>query len=237
MRRTIVLVLTGAAVVAGLVQGGALAAPRHDAGTSSPSVSIRIEGSKRTLVPTNLVQIGSGWITRYGAPKGKCPRHSVQGALIRATHGQWKGTWNKQFGEYFISSILGEKPSGHNFWEIFVNYKAASKGACDLKLTRGEQILFADTNGKRHPSALNVIGRSERSASGVTFKLLVTGFNAHGTGKPLAGVQVNGGGIHSAPTNAHGQVDVTDNHPGPLLLRAAPKGYIRSETEVFLPSS
>ncbi|HEY1521584.1 MAG TPA: DUF4430 domain-containing protein [Solirubrobacteraceae bacterium] len=236
MRRTIVLVLTGAAVVAGLVQGGALAAPRHATAASGPAVTIRIEGARKTLVPPNLVEPGSGWITRSGAPKGKCPRRSVQGALNRATHGQWKGTWSRQFNEYFITSILGEKPPRHNFWEIFVNYKAASKGACDLKLRRGEQILFADTNGKRHPSALNVVGKSTRSASGTTFRLLLTGFNAHGTGKPLAGVRINGGGIHSAPTNSHGQVEVTDNRPGPLLLRASPTGYIRSETEVFLPS-
>jgi hypothetical protein len=236
MRRTIVLGVTGAAVIAGLVQAGALAAPRHSATSTGPAVTIRIEGARKTLVPPALVKPGSGSITRGGAPKGKCPRQSVQGALNRATHGQWRGTWSKQFGEYFISSILGEKPAHHNFWEIFVNYKAATKGACDLKLRRHEQILFADTNGKRHPSALTVIGRRKASGGGTSFRLLLTGFRANGTGKPLAGVTINGGGIHSAPTNGKGQVEVTDNHPGPLLLRAAPKGYIRSETEVFLPS-
>jgi hypothetical protein len=237
MRRTIVFVLAGAAVVGGLVQGGALAARAHGARTGGVSVSIRIEGSKRTLVPSNLVRPGSGWITRYGAPRGKCPRQSVQGALNRTTNGQWKGRWYGQYKEYFITSILGEKPSGHNYWEIFVNNRAASQGACDLKLQRGEEILFADTNGKRYPSALKVIHRYvNQSSGGVTFLVKLIGYNAHGTSKPLAGVSITGHGIQSATTNAHGQAKVADDHPGALLLRAAPKGYIRSETEVFAPS-
>ena len=235
MRRTIVVVLTGAAVVAGLVQGGALAASRH-ARATGPAVTIRIEGAKKTLVPPNLVKPGSGWITRNGAPKGKCPRQSVQGVLNRATHGQWRGKWSKQFNEYFITSILGEKPSGHNFWEIFVNYKAATKGACDLKLSRHEQIVFADTNGKRQPSALSVLGRTSTSGGGASFRLLVSGFRANGTGKPLAGITIVGKGVHSATTNAHGQAVITDDQPGPLLLRVAPSGYIRSEAEVFGPT-
>ena len=237
MRRTIVLVLTGTAVAtAALVQGGALAAPHHGATTAGPSVSIRIEGSRRTLVPSNQVRPGSGWITRFGAPRGKCPRQSVQGALNRTTSGQWKGTWNRQYEEYFITSILKEKPSGHNFWEIFVNNKAATKGACDLKLQRGEQILFADTNGKRHPSALKVTGRYSGGSGGTSFAVRLVGYNARGKAKPLPGVQITGRGIQPGTTNAQGEAKITDNHPGALLLRAAPKGYIRSETEVFLSS-
>lgn len=235
MRRTIVLVLTGAAVVAGLVQGGALAAPRQRASTSHRNILIRIEGAKRTLAPRALVHPGTGWITRGAARKGECPRQSVQGALNAATHGQWTGKWNAQFKEYFITSILGEKPSGHKFWEIFVNNKAATKGACDLKLQRSgtEQILFADTNGKLHPSAMGVI-RSTKSGSGTTFLIELVGYNAAGKAKPLAGVPITGGS-QPATTNAKGQAQVTEDHSGPLLLRSAPKGYIRSEVEVFAP--
>lgn len=235
MRRTIVLVLTGTAVVAA-VQGGALAAPRHSASTSSPSATIRIEGSKKTLLLSKQVRPGSGWITKYGAPKGKCSGSSVQGALDRATHGQWTGSWNTQFNEYFVTSILGEKPpSSHDFWEIFINNKAATKGACDLKVQGAEQILFADTDGKQTPSALAVIGQYVNKSTGAD-KLLVRliGYTAHGTTKPLAGVQITGNGIHPATTNAHGEAQVTDHHTGTLILRAAPKGYIRSETTVHV---
>lgn len=226
MRRTIVLVLTGTVVVAAaLVHGGALAA------TSSPPVAIRVEGSKKTLVLPVRVRTRSGWITRYGAPKGKCSASSAQGALSMATRGHWKGTWYSQYNEYLITSILGEKPAGHDFWEIFVNNKAASVGACDIKLQHGDQLVFADTDGKHYPSALNVISETVDRTS---FLVQLTGYNAHGKSKPLASVLITGNGIHSVKTNAKGQAEVTDHHAGQLVLRASPAGYIRSETAVHV---
>jgi hypothetical protein len=217
--RTVLALALAAAVPAGV----ALASPR----AGSPPVSIRIEGLHKTLILPKQVRTGSGWITKYGAPKGKCPARSVQGALDVATHGHWKGTWSTQYNEYFVTSILGEKPSGHDFWEIFVNNKAANKGACDLKPQRGEELLFADTDGKHNPSALDVIGRS---ADGSSFLVKLVGYNAQGRSKPLAGVRITGNGIHSATTNAHGRAEITDHHSGRLVLRASPSGYIRSET-------
>lgn len=224
MRVRTVLALALTAAVSG---GVALASPR---GASSPA-TIRIEGLTKTLLLARHVQTGSGWITKYGAPKGKCPAHSVQGALDRATQGRWKGSWNTQFNEYFITSILGEKPSGHDFWEIFVNNKAATKGACDLKLQRGERLLFADEDGKQNPAAMKA---SARAADRTPFTVRLVGYSAHGNAKPLAGVKITGNGIQAVRTNSSGAAKVTDKHLGRLVLRASPTGYIRSEAIVHV---
>ena len=41
-----------------------------------------------------------------------------------------------------MTSILGVKPTGSDFWESIVNGKPASKGVCDIKLHAGEKLLF-----------------------------------------------------------------------------------------------
>ncbi len=232
MRRTIVLVLTGTVVMA-TAAGGALAVVREGslAATSGPSVAIRIEGSHKTLVMPRLIRTGSGWITKHGAPRGKCPASSAQGALNRATHGHWKGKWYSQYNEYLITSILGEKPSGLDFWEIFVNNRAATKGACDVQLQRGEQLVFADSDGKHYPSSLTVIGELTDRTS---FLVELVGYNAHGKSKPLAGVAITANGTHSVKTNAKGQAEVNGRRGGRLVLRASPAGYIRSEATVHV---
>jgi hypothetical protein len=238
MRRTIVLALTGTVVVtAALVQTGALAAPRREAtltAVRSTPVTIRIEGVKKTLLlPTGVDRTGSGSITKFGAPKGKCPRRSVQGVLDRVTHGHWKGTWYSQYNEYLVTSVMGEKPSSqsHRFWELFVDDKAAAKGACDVRLKPGERILFADTDGKHYPAELRV-PRSARSGASFTVKLL--GSSGSGKSKALAGVTVSGDGVKSGRTNTQGVAKVTANHSGRLILRASPGGYIRTEAVVHV---
>jgi hypothetical protein len=245
MRRRTVLALAGASAIAVAAGGGAialaapakLAAPAAPAGlasTSSPSATIRIEGSKKTLVPPRTVRTGSGSITKYGAPKGKCPAQSLQGALNRATHGNWKGTWYGQYNEYLITSILGEKPSGHNFWEIFINNNAATKGACDLKFQKGEKIVFADTDGKHTPASLKA-PRGAAPNSSFTVRLL--GYSSSGKSTPLAGVKITGRGIQAVRTDASGVAQVVTRGAGRLVLRAAPRGYIRTEAVVQVVAS
>jgi len=225
MRRTTVLVLAGTAVVA----AGASAVAEAGGASHGPIVTVRIEGAKKTLQRSIPIKTGTGWITKYGAPKGKCPARSAQGALDVVTHGRWKGTWSTQFNEYFVTSILGEKPAGHDFWEIFVNNTAASKGGCDLKLQRGEQLLFADTSGKDQPSALT----APRSATvGTAFAVRLVGYSSKGKARPLSGVSITGNGIRGAKTNSHGVARVSARRKGKPVLRAAPKGYIRSEAVV-----
>lgn len=223
MNRRIVLALSGAALLAlSLVADGLGAVP---------AVTIRIEGSRKTLLLPATVLPQSGFITKFGAPGGKCPANSAQGALDKATHGRWTGTWNTQYNEYFVTSILGEKPVGQDFWEIFVNNKAAALGACDIKLVAGEQLLFADESGSVNPSSLSA---PQRVTSGHQFNVRLVGYNARGKSKPLGGVGITGNGIGAVKTSRQGIATIVDTHTGALVLRTAPKGYVRTEAIVHV---
>jgi hypothetical protein len=224
MRRRTLLAPAGLLALAGLLAVAATAGALP-AG-SGPAVTIRIEGSKKTLLLPAYIKTQPGWITKYGAPRGKCSAKSAQGALDVATHGHWRGKWYATYNEYFIKSVLREKPAGSDYWEIFADNKPASTGACDLKLHRGEQLVFADTSGKKGISAL---AAPAFVSSGATFRVKLLGYSANGTSKPLAGVRIIGGGVK---TNKRGVAKITTSGRGKLVLRANPRGYIRSEAVV-----
>lgn len=222
MNRRTPFALLGAILLALAVPAGALAA--------GPAVTVRIEGKGKTLVVPTTVHAHSGFITKFGAPGGKCPDKTAQGALDVATHGHWSGTWNSQFNEYFINSILGEKPPGHDFWDIFVDNKPAQLGACDLNLHAGEQVLFADESGKVNPASLTA---PHTAMVGKPFRVKLVGYNAKGAAKPLAGVLITGnGGIIPVKTDRQGNANVIAPSVGKVVLRAGPKGYVRTEAVV-----
>lgn len=196
---------------------------------TGPAVTVRVEGLKRTLISPRVVHTHSGWITKYGAPTRKCSAQSAQGALDVATRHDWGGSWNTSLQEYEVTSILGE---AHPFtppkyyWEIFVDNVAASAGACELKLHRGEQLLFAAVpdSGTTYPLALE----APKSASvGHQFTVKVVYFNGLGKAKPLPGATVSVAG-HSAKTNSHGTIPLTASHAGTFVLDAERAGYVRA---------
>jgi Domain of unknown function (DUF4430) len=227
MNRRRIFALGGATLALTLTPAAAFAAKS----SGSPSVTIRIEGLNKTLLVPTTVKVPSGYITRYGAGAKKCPGHSVQGALQVATRGKWAGTWYSSYNEYLVTSILGEKPKGSNFWELFVNNKGASLGACDIKARPGQQILFADETGAANPSGLSA---PHSAVAGKSFKVKLVGYNTKGSSTPLAGVTVTGNGITPVKTDSHGDATITDAHSGVLVLRANPKKYVRTEAVVHI---
>ena len=109
-------------------------------------VTVTVKGKSKLLLPARTVQLKPGWITRGGAPTGKCPATSAQGALNIATHGRWKGSWYSSYHEYFITGILGDnETSKKDYWGLYVNGKIASKGACDITLKTGDKVVFKVT--------------------------------------------------------------------------------------------
>jgi Domain of unknown function (DUF4430) len=126
----------------------ATAAAPHASAVAGPKVTITIQGRTKTLLATKTVQVGSGSITRGGAPAGKCPADSAQGALNVATHGNWKGKWYASYNEYYITAILGDTETTKKYyWGFYVNGKSSSKGACDVKLKAGDKLVFKVTKG------------------------------------------------------------------------------------------
>jgi hypothetical protein len=137
------VVTLGSALALATAQVAAAAVPHAVAG---PKVSITIQGKTKTLLATETVQGRSGSITRGGAPTGKCPADTAQGALNVATHGKWKGKWDSSYSEYYITGILGDTETTKKYyWGIYVNGKPSSKGACEIKLKSGEKLLFKVT--------------------------------------------------------------------------------------------
>ena len=136
MNRKTLAALVGAVVMAVGASGVALAAG------SGPAVSVKVKTLSKTLLHATGVHGEHGWITKGKTPRGKCPGRSAAGALDAATHGKWRGSYSKTVGDIFITSILGVKPKGKEFWEIVVNGKPASTGACEIKLHARERLLF-----------------------------------------------------------------------------------------------
>jgi hypothetical protein len=197
------------------------------------TATVRVEGLKRTLLPPKRVTTGSGWVTRYSAPKGACSDKTAQGALDVATKHRWGGTWDGNFGSYEVLSILGEthKFSSKYYWELFANNVSATVGACELDLRRGEQLLFAAVpqTGSAYPTAVRA---PTDAVVGVPFKVKVVWFNAKGKAKPLANTHVTGSAV-STSTDGQGAATVTALHSGSLVLHAvhawsARTAYVRA---------
>jgi Domain of unknown function (DUF4430) len=136
MHRKTWIALVGAVVVALAASSAAVAA-----GTG-PAVTVKIKTLSKTLVSPTTVHGEKGSVTKGGTPPGKFPGSSAAGALDAATHGKWHGKYFASVGGIFITSILGVKPSGSDFWEVVINGKPSSKGICAIKLHAGERLLF-----------------------------------------------------------------------------------------------
>ncbi len=194
---------------------------------TSPKVTIRIEGAHKTLLKTTKVTVGSGFITKDGAPSGVCPDASAAGVLNAATKGKWSGSYSSTYKDYLITSILGQKESGTKaYWDILVDNVAASTGACEIKLHPGEQIVFAAVSltARGYPLALKA---PSHVVAGHPFAVKVVYYTGKGVAKPLSGVAVTGAG-GTATTNARGVATVTASHAGTVSLFAAKSGYVRA---------
>jgi hypothetical protein len=224
-----VAAVTGAVVIS--MVSSALAVP------SGPRVTIRIEGAKRTLLaPTQVRAPAAGWITKDGAPKGKCPADSAAGALNVATGGRWSGSWSSMYNEYLITKILGQTESGARaYWEIFVNNVPASTGACEIKLHRGERLLFGAMPLTGTNDAL-VLKAPRTTTAGASLKVTVDYVNSKGMAVPLAGASVTGGGA-TATTNVKGTATLRPKRVGKLTLRAHKRGYVRAAPRTVEVSS
>jgi hypothetical protein len=202
-----------------------LAAPPAALAASPTTVTVRVEGRTRTLLAPTVVHTHSGWITAGNVAKGRCPATSGQGALDVATRHRWAGTFSDSLGSYFIKKILGETDNGPKlYWSIFVNNRSASTGACEIKLHRGDQLLFAAATYPSYPLALEA---PAAATVGKTFDVTVVYYNAKGTPKPLAGATVSVNG-HSGKTDSHGVVPLTPGSAGTFTLNADDAGYLRA---------
>jgi hypothetical protein len=201
--------------------------PAARTAAAGPVVTVRVEGRTRTLLEPRLVHTSSGWITKGGAPVGKCPATSAAGALDDATRHNWSGTFSTSFGDYFITKILGEAQTGKSFyWAIWVNNRFATTGACGIKLRSRDQVLFAvdSVAHHEHPTAIRQVGDA---TAGRPFTVKAQWFSDGGTANALAGARISGTGV-SATTDSHGLAVLTPTRAGTLVLKASRAGYVRA---------
>jgi hypothetical protein len=212
--------LFGATVAVVLVP----AAPTIAAGVKK--VTVRIEGRSKTLLASTVVPTHSGWITKGGAPRGACPATSAAGALDVATHHKWSAKFEKSFNDYFIKTILGDTESGKkSYWGIWVDNRYATTGACEIKLRRGDQLLFAVDSVAHHEHPIAIRAPSHATV-GHSFTVKIVWFSDSGVASPLKGARLTVAG-KTAVTKARGIVQVKVSNPGKFVLRAERKGYVR----------
>ena len=202
------------------------------------TVSVRVEGKTRTLLSSTTVSAPSapGSFTIDGTPAGACPKTSAAGALDAATRHRWGGSYSASFNELVLTTILGEQWtfSSPNYWSIWVNNRFASVGLCQLKLHKGDQLLFAAVpdKGSEYPLAIEA---PSHATAGRPFTVKVVDY-PKGVAKPLAGAQLTVAG-HHVVTNRRGVVSITDRHAGTIVLNADRKGDIRAATVSLRVSS
>lgn len=135
MQRKTLIALLGAIIIAVAAAGSAVAA------SAGPAVHVQIRTLSRTLRSVT-VRGQTGWITKDRTPRGACSADSAAGALGAATHGRWSGKYYSEYKDLLVTSILGLKPTGSEYWAFYVNGKMASKGVCATRLHAGERLLF-----------------------------------------------------------------------------------------------
>lgn len=217
------LALLGATVTCAVAPAAAL-------GSASSTVSVRIEGPAKTLVNDKSVKLHAGSVTKGGTPTGVCPALSAAGALGAATHGQWTGKYFASVPGIFITTILGIKaPTSTQFWTVFVDNRSSASGICQVKPHRGEQIMFALTDGSQFPLVLKAPVQARISSHitvnvGYYFTDLKSG---HTTFRHPKGIHVTAKGV-DAVTDSRGNARVNIVKAGALVLRADGKGFVRA---------
>jgi hypothetical protein len=213
------------ALLAGATLASALTFATSAQAARGPSVTVRIEGAKRSLLAPKAVSLPSGFITKGGTPHGACPGSSAAGALDAATRGRWTGKWYASVSGIFVTSILGEKPPATaDYWEVFRNNVPTQLGVCALKLRRGDQLLFADSNGGQNPTAVKA---PKTVRAGRRFTVTVVYYDTKGKPKALFDARLSAGG-HTYTSNRRGKVTLKATRAGRLTLSATRRGFIRS---------
>ena len=228
--------------------GSVLAATLATALLTSPAsagtaaVTVRVEGTKTTLLAATAVTLSTAAVTKNGVAADSCAGTSAAGALQVATHGDWAGTWSASYRAYFLTAIdgLNLPSSGAEYWAFWVNDAPASEGICSYHPKPGDSLLFfPDCYGKSCPKNAGVLGVKAPAVAvvGTPFKVAVTAYSdAKGTPSKAVGATVSGGGA-SATTGANGTASLTFTHAGAVTLRVSAPHAIRTEASVCVQTA
>jgi hypothetical protein len=200
----------------------------------------RAEGARSTLVTQRTVTLADAPIVKDGDPSHSCPGQSALGALQAGTQGDWQGSWSEGLG-YFVSAIRGEKPTGSDFFSLWVNHKLATTGLCQTELAAGDDVLlFVDrcvfdpaTQGCKNKSVTPLgisAPRTARRGSLLTVK--VVRYTPTGRALPVAGAAVYANGrLLSRRTTRRGLLKLRATRVGAVSFFAKHAGNAKSEVD------
>jgi hypothetical protein len=208
-----------------------------------PSVSVRVEGTHRTIVGQRTVTPPAhGWVTKGGAPRGSCPADSAAGALGVATRGHWTGSYDQGLGVE-VTSILGTRAvyAKGSYWSLYVDDHLASTGVCDVRPASGQSLLLAQVPAKGATPLPLVLTAPRHAVAGRPFT--VRTYVYPGKGKRTRAVRhahftitepAQVGRVTLNPTDAGGRTAIVAAHPGRLRIAATAHGDIRSASETVV---
>jgi hypothetical protein len=210
--------------------------------SATDAITVRVEGTKTTLVASTAVVLSAAKVTKNGIAADSCSGRSAAGALQQATHGDWSGTWSASYREYFLTAIdgLDFPSSGEEYWAFWVNDAPAPEGICSYDPKPGDAILFfPDCYGKNCPNNAGVLGVKAPSVAlvGTPFTVSVTAYSdAKGAPSPAVGATVRAGGVQ-AKTGSAGTATLTLATAGALTLRVSAPHAIRTEASVCVETA
>jgi hypothetical protein len=231
------------AVLAALGATLALSAVGSSAAASATKpITVRVEGTTRTLLPATAVTLSSAAVVKDGKSADSCAGTSAAGALEVATHGNWQGTWSASYKAYLVTGIEGQAfPStGAEYWAFWVNDTPASVGVCGYHPKPGDRILFfPDCYGKKCPKSAGVLGVKAAAVAtvGSPYAVAVTAYSeASGAPSKAAGATIAGGGA-SAKTAASGIAQLSFAHAGRFTLTVTKPNAVRAEASVCVQTA
>jgi hypothetical protein len=206
---------------------------------AATKVNVRVEGAKATLFEGDVSASAGSLLSNIGEDRSShlCNVASNGGsggaaatpsrALLAASElplgdrlGPIGFEWYESFSDFLVGSIGGEAPSGDNYWELSVNWKVAEVGGCGVALKKGDQVLWAVSDGATPALRLKA---PKVARKGRAFNVRVT---SGATGKAVAGARVGG-----ATTGASGLARLTLRFGSKRALGATKRGAIRSNIE------
>jgi hypothetical protein len=236
-----------AAVALSLAIGSsaALAAPGAGKakGNGGTLVSVRVEGSTKTLLPETAVLVKAASIDKDGKSADVCEGVTAAAALQDATKGNWTaGTFSTGLG-YPVAGIFGESYpfTSSYYWSFWIDDKPATTGICGATLYAKAKLLFfpqcSQESASACPQGLFDPAVLELKASlhvrvGHSLNLSVFSLaNFTGKSTPASGAKVSGGG-QSATTSAAGKAKLKFAKPGTYKVIATAAESVRDELTV-----
>jgi hypothetical protein len=207
------------------------------------TVTVRVEGQERTLLPASTVTTNTTPVDKDGNAEDTCTGTSAAGALELATSGNWGGTFFGPGLGYSVETILGEShafeegAAANTFWAFWLNNAPSPVGVCEVELNPGDSILFFTECFSKVgacPAPPNPLGVSAPATAeaGSPVSVSVTSYaNATGAASPAAGATVSAAGT-SATTDASGHATLTLAQTGEVTLNVSAPGSVRTEATV-----